>query len=419
MSIFLLLLIAASVFVTFKLSQSTVVKTSGGVYEKILIPDGEKTIRWNTHIGLVADDDIELKHFQGPIIQPQSDGYLVHWYCNNAVEEQFILKNDPMQISCDNETMAFPIYPLEKEASVFKRTPNKIAVVSDLEGDLDFFLKWGRANGVLTKNGDWAYDKGHLVILGDTVDRGRYVYDLLWKIYQLEQEAKRAGGHVHVVLGNHEQYAFQGNVNHVEAEHLWATEQMMPYKDAFSEQTVLGAWLRSKPITLKLGKTLFVHGGISQRVLDQKLSIEALNQIHQKVMDHQDKQSHDYQLVAGPASPTQYRGYFIGTADYSSAPESLVKETKAFYKVKQIVVGHMKVDEIYPKFDRSVYGINNLGSNSQTLVFNRGRAKILDMKVRKHDFSDKDQEKRDFHLDDLKDWEAFVMPVIATVEAQI
>jgi len=50
-----------------------------------------------------------------------------------------------------------------------------------------------------------------LVLVGDCVDRGQEVTQVLWLIYKLEIAAKNKGGSVHFVLGNHEIMNFQGN----------------------------------------------------------------------------------------------------------------------------------------------------------------------------------------------------------------
>src|SRR3546814_7468717 len=46
------------------------------------------------------------------------------------------------------------------------------------------------------------------------------------------------------------------------------TDTLFPYTTLFrSAGTELGRWLRSKPVLVKVGDTLFAHGGISPRVL--------------------------------------------------------------------------------------------------------------------------------------------------------
>ena len=58
---------------------------------------------------------------------------------------------------------------------------------------------------------NWTFGNGHLVLVGDFVDRGFSTTQVLWFIYKLEQEAEKQGGYVHYILGNHELKNMQGN----------------------------------------------------------------------------------------------------------------------------------------------------------------------------------------------------------------
>mgnify|MGYP000951887711 CR=1 FL=1 len=64
---------------------------------------------------------------------------------------------------------------------------------------------------MIDQNLNWTFGKGHLVLVGDFVDRGVFVTQVLWLIYKLEQDAENQGGQVHFVIGNHELKAMQGN----------------------------------------------------------------------------------------------------------------------------------------------------------------------------------------------------------------
>ena len=100
----------------------------------------------------------------------------------------------------------------------------------------------------IDKNLDWAFGKGHLVILGDVFDRGAEVTELLWLIRKLEQQALEAGGMVHFVLGNHEFMTMQNDLRYINKKYR-RTEQLLntSYPDLYGINTVMGRWLRSKP----------------------------------------------------------------------------------------------------------------------------------------------------------------------------
>src|SRR5262249_39751696 len=152
----------------------------------------------------------------------------------------------------------------------------------------------------------WVGGKTHLVQTGDRVDRGpdsREVMDLLMG---LEKEAKKAGGAVHCLLGNHEAMNMLGDLRYVIPEDfaaykgpdaarlsdaLWeklvaerkAKGEPAPSADdrkrfdaehplgwveqrlAFAPKGTYGRWLLTQNAVLKVGDTLFLHGGIAPK----------------------------------------------------------------------------------------------------------------------------------------------------------
>ena len=91
----------------------------------------------------------------------------------------------------------------------------RIVAVGDVHGDHGQFLKTLLAAKVIDKEGRWIGGKTHLVQTGDLFDRGpdsRKTMDLLMK---LEVEAKKAGGHVHCLAGNHEEMILRGDWRYV------------------------------------------------------------------------------------------------------------------------------------------------------------------------------------------------------------
>jgi len=87
---------------------------------------------------------------------------------------------------------------------------DKIVAVGDLHGDYQNFIKILTGTHLVDQDLHWIAGRTHLVQTGDILDRGpsaRKIFDLL---IQLEKEAEQAGGHVHVLTGNHEEMAIAG-----------------------------------------------------------------------------------------------------------------------------------------------------------------------------------------------------------------
>lgn len=86
----------------------------------------------------------------------------------------------------------------------------KTIAVGDIHGDYSNFLKILKGVGLIDKALHWSGGKTHFVQTGDIMDRGpdaRKVFDLL---IRLEKDAEKAGGKVHVLLGNHEEMNITG-----------------------------------------------------------------------------------------------------------------------------------------------------------------------------------------------------------------
>lgn len=217
----------------------------------------------------------------------------------------------------------------------------KIFIVSDIHGnyhDLEGLLI---ANKVIDKNHNWIFGEGHLVIAGDVFDRGDMVTECLWLIFNLEYQAQLSGGMVHVLLGNHELMI----IKDVDKTYLHE-KYVLPYAKAgldlpelFGADYILGNWLRSKKIVIKIDKTLIVHGGIPPEFVALGRSMDQMNQsFREYITDTSSIPDSKKELII---EPVWYRGYFEKT-DMSADISAICKH----FKVKKIVVGHTTVEQV-------------------------------------------------------------------------
>ena len=241
------------------------------------------------------------------------------------------------------------------------------------------------------------------MVLGDSVNRGRQSHALLWRLYQLSQQAQSAGGKLHFMLGNHEQYLLEGNFSRTEPEHLFAIEQIMPFAEAFSDQTVLGNWLRTRPVMVKIGPMLLTHAGISRTSLDLDLSMAEFNQLfYQRVMAGKSPRALD---AFGVSGITHYRGYLRELPDhYPVADQQLIDQTLAHFDAEYIVVGHTTVPALTAKYQGKVYVIDNTAVTGETLYLENGRISSLTVSQLKQEFEDNKLSIRDFEPSNSSDW---------------
>jgi len=196
------------------------------------------------------------------------------------------------------------------------------------------------------------------------VDRGTNVVPLLWLIYKLEAEAKLAGGELHYILGNHEKYLLDGIIESV-ADKYYGTFRSteMSQRELWSEKTILGRWLRSKPTLLKIGDNLFVHGGISPEVLKTKPTLDSIDKKVQNSFLKADTSNTNTasSVLDGSMSLLFYRGLAKDMSIYNlgeKASSDHVDQILSEFDVKRIAIGHTLAKHIGFDYDGRVIRVD-------------------------------------------------------------
>ncbi len=227
----------------------------------------------------------------------------------------------------------------------------RLLAFSDIEGNFDAFRKLLQVNKIIDENFNWIFGKGHLVFAGDMFDRGMQVTECLWLMYALEEKARKAGGYVHFILGNHEIMNMQGNHRYTNGKYKNNAALMhKTLTQLYSEESELGRWLRTKNIIEKIGGLLFVHGGISPEMNRLALGIEEINMLarpyYGKVIDssnmdlltiYDSRYGEKYRI-----SPFWSRGYYNTrtTKGVGKISNEQLDTTLNKFKVHRIVTGH-------------------------------------------------------------------------------
>ncbi|MEO9871610.1 metallophosphoesterase [Ekhidna sp.] len=243
-------------------------------------------------------------------------------------------------------------------------SPERLFAISDLEGEFDVMVNLLRANHVIDDSLNWSYGAGHLVLIGDMVDRGNNVVPLLWLLYKLEAEAKRAGGNIHYVLGNHERYLLDGRTKSV-APKYYGTYRVsgMSQQELWSENSELGRWLRSKPVMIKIGSTLFVHGGVSPMVLNSHSTLQSIDEEAGKNFFTGDviRRTVDGSVIHDATGVIFYRNlaqdmsaHNIGEKATDKHVTSVLKE----FNVDRIAIGHTLAEHIGSDYEGKVIRVD-------------------------------------------------------------
>jgi len=250
-----------------------------------------------------------------------------------------------LQVATDDPGKMFTVKlksDLQNEKTDHSHT-GKMYIISDIEGNFGAFRKLLQAGGVIDADFNWTFGNGHLVLTGDFVDRGAQVNEVLWLIYSLEEKAKRAGGYVHYILGNHEIMNMNGDLRYVHPRYMESAGLLAQgFTSLYGEASELGRWLRTKNVMEKIGDILFVHGGVSPYVNSLDLSTIRLNKLVRphyadSTMDFKNKQ---LEILYSDHGPFWYRGYYTGNP---LGHTNTVDSTLRLYKVKKIATGHTVV----------------------------------------------------------------------------
>lgn len=304
------------------------------------------------------------------------------WIENNTIRELFITQSNFEEIK-KKFSLKFSFRDLRKTYSIqpsyrqYFKSADSIAVITDIHGEYQKYINLLKANRIIDKNLDWNFGTGHLVVLGDIFDRGDMVTEILWHLFGLEKQADLAGGMVHVLLGNHELMELV-NINDYLNNKYKKVESLfnISYSELFSENTVLGKWLRSKPVIMSIDKILFAHAGISMNMIENHLKIKQINQLFSTFIIGKDPSSFaendKLRLLDESNGPVWYRGYF----DDRGFTESRLDSILNFYGKTHIVVGHTTDSSVRSLFHNKVFAADaGIGSKQpgQILMWKNGK----------------------------------------------
>jgi hypothetical protein len=291
---------------------------------------------------------------------PINDGPYIFIKENFLIEKSIVDgKVETKKLAIESTTTHFIAEP-----AIYKKV-KKIAALSDIHGQYDIFINILKNNEIINENLEWSFGKGHLVIVGDVFDRGDKVTETLWFIYNLERKAKKRGGRVHFLLGNHEYMVLHNDLRYIHKKYELSSELLkIDYAQLYGNNTVLGRWLRSKPTIIKLNDNLFVHGGISQEFINQGYDLEKTNNLMRESLDRDKeemKSGQFYQRYYGSNGPIWYRGYFKGAIQ-----DQEISSILAQLNAKHIIVGHNSQVQVLQLFDKKVFAVDSSIKKGET-----------------------------------------------------
>lgn len=264
------------------------------------------------------------------------------------------------------DTLHYTIYKPIKQINQDKFTNvEKVFAVGDLHGQYDSLLTLLVNNKIIDKHHNWNYGNGHLVFIGDLFDRGDKVTELLWFVYKLWHQAPKSGGNVHLLIGNHEILILNKDYRYVNEKYTFLTRGLdIDLSYLYSNNTVLGNFLRSFKVAVTINDIVFVHAGLSMFMVEQNISIRELNQFFNQIFNQTskdfipDRAFTVYSDAVSEKGPFWYRGYIAESNLVPRARQEEVERVLNFYNAKAMVIGHTEVLSIETLYNGKVIPIN-------------------------------------------------------------
>lgn len=275
-----------------------------------------------------------------------------------------------------------PARPARDTLDIPARSP--LFVVADTHGEYEILARMLQQHGVVDAKLGWHFGRGHLVLLGDVFDRGPNQTEILWLIYALEAQAQKAGGGVHLLLGNHELMVLGGDLRYLNRKYLETTRDLGvgSYSELFDARSVLGQWLRSRPAVMKIDRLLLMHAGISPELVAQGFTLPDLNHALREVISGvaptEQGARERAAFLLGPLGPLWYRGYFPEQRGFPAASQADVDAVLKHFDVDRVIVGHTRVPVVTPLYGGKVIAVqvyprrDESGTTFETLLIRGG-----------------------------------------------
>lgn len=312
----------------------------------------------------------------GPYVFHGATGAQAAWVCAGEVQRRSLRAGERLVAPCPSAAPAVDLAARHDTAPDQAPAPPFWAAVSDIHGQAGLFMGLLRAHGIVDAQDQWAWGRGALVIAGDIFDRGPTVTEALWQVYRLEQQARAAGGRVEFVLGNHETMVLAGDERYIHDKYRLVTKLLeRSYAGLFAADTELGRWLRQRATVLKLGDTVFLHGGLHPELARGPIDLAAINaKFRQRLGASKAELAQDPEanFLYGRDGPIWYRGYFLPQRATRAEVDALLLRMDA----KRMVVGHTTQREIRSLYAGRIIGVDaglKYGDHGELLLWRQGK----------------------------------------------
>lgn len=251
--------------------------------------------------------------------------------------------------------------------------PGKIICIGDIHGDFLVFKRVLQMCKLINNKDTWIGKDTYVVQLGDTLDGKRpginiskeFIeesgeVEIIKYILYLDSQAKNFGGRVISIIGNHEVYPYYFENDKSFIRDYVKNIDILKYKkeynisrNKFLKPGGLGASLigRTRPLILQLGEFLFLHGSITNSLINNNIGTDGyvdIKKINNEVsLWLQGKgKIPKYFLEPNEDNPVFSRFYSDKKEIKQETCKKINQQIQKFKGVRYVIMGHSPYREI-------------------------------------------------------------------------
>jgi hypothetical protein len=243
----------------------------------------------------------------------------------------------------------------------------RVVAIGDVHADLDAFRLALRTAGAINARDEWIGGALTIVQLGDLIGRYDEEREVLDFLFDLQRRARLGGGTVHALIGNHEVFGGRIDNQAVGRNPFPAWEGIPGLKLDDPRLRILPPFARARgaalmpggpyarrlaefPVVLKLGETVFVHGGVVPRWAQY-----GIERINREVRDW---------LLGQRAEPDSALGVDDGdrvmwtrqfSANVTIEDCNVLEESLRILRARRMIVAHTVHEEITARCNERVW----------------------------------------------------------------
>ena len=275
----------------------------------------------------------------------------------------------------------------EDQPAVLPAVP-RIICIGDVHGDLRRVVDLLRALRIIDGNMQWTAEPRNTIVvqLGDQVDSAPRGTTKDWETMpdtevvvfmdKLDRIARRSGGRVISVLGNHEIMNVMGDFTYVSEKSMEMSGGVVKRQQMFRNGGQMAQILSKRSIIIKIGGIVFCHGGILPHHLDiVGDKPEIINQAARRYLRGEPLTPYEAVVlnttISGPDGIIWTRRYFeLLISNQQEEIGEIIRDVCNRLKAMSVVVGHNTVSHITPAAGGSLWLVDAALSRSYDSSYN-------------------------------------------------